>query len=38
MKFRFKQEGFKENVCDVEIFKNEDGIVAKFFNKEIESK
>jgi len=38
MKFKFKQEGYEEKECDVEIFKNENGIVVKFFNKNVEPK
>ncbi len=36
MKFKFKQDGYKEKECDVEIFKNDNGLVVKFFNKELE--
>ena len=36
MKFKFKQDGYEEKECDVEIFKNKSGLVVKFYNKEIE--
>ena len=38
MDFRFEHENYKSKKCQIEIYSNEDGIVVKFFNKEIEPK
>ena len=36
MKFKFDVKGYNKKECDVEVFKNENGIVVKFFDKNIE--
>ncbi len=38
MRFQFNTEGYKKKECDIEVFRNDDGIVVKFFNKTIEPK
>ena len=38
MKFKFEHKDYKSKECEIEVYSNEEGIVAKFFNKEIEPK
>lgn len=38
MDFKFEHKDYKSKECQIEIYSNEDGIVAKFFNKKIEPK
>jgi len=38
MNFKFQHKDYKSKECEIEIFSNEEGIVVKFFNNEIEPK
>lgn len=38
MNFKFQHRKYKAKECATEIYSNEEGIVVKFFNKEIEPK
>ena len=38
MNFKFDHKEYKTKECETEVYSNEEGIVVKFFNKEIEPK
>jgi len=38
MNFKFEHKKYKTKECETEVYSNEEGIVVKFFNKEMEPK